>query len=295
MAEGSQGLFGAEEAAIRKAGFSERSFRRMSQELWDLVVNEVPSLTGRHAAEAFNFKLEQRHKRPSGIWSTVLKPDEIWTPIAEGSGLNPFLAGYDLHKIGGNNEEPLYIALLTGDETGNIRYSRDKLLCSLRPHDLRNGHEIVFHESNIVMNVVDAVYSTFFTTLAPERLFGYEDGKLRSACLYWKDPEYAIRPIESDHVVGIGGKARCLQDISNICGITFTYPDTIPLLSNYQKFFVHPECPPAYPLYNNGGAYNRNRTLGWQWGEDRNIRKVTFYCTYSTTVFETSFFQITLL
>jgi hypothetical protein len=51
------------------------------------------------------------------------------------------------------------------------------------------------------MNVANALYNTFFTTLSPERLFSYNDGKLRSACLYWKNLECAIRPIEANHIV----------------------------------------------------------------------------------------------
>ena len=237
----------------------------------------VKSLAGReakreHVAEGFDFKLEQRHERLGGIWNEILIPDETWTSQAEKDGLNPFLAGYSLYKIQKGAKEPAFIVLLTGDKTGNIRYSRDKLLSSLRPYHIRNGQEIVFHESNIVMNVVDALYSTFFTTLAPKKLFGYEDGKLRSACLYWKDPECAIRPIEADYIVGIGGQAQYLQDVSYICGITFPCPDTAPSERSYQKCFVHPECPAAYPLYPSGGVYHRNKTLGWQWSEGQGIQ-----------------------
>jgi len=226
----------------------------------------MPSLTGKFAAEAFKFTLEPRYKRHSSIWDLILKPDEVWTPLAVEMGLLPFLVGCDLHKIKDQATEPAFIVLLTGDKTGNIRQHRDKLLSSLRPHELRNGQEIVFKNSNIVMNVVDALYSTFFTTLDPKKLFSYEEGKLQSACLYWKDKEYALHVIETGDIVGIGWQAPTLESVSHICGITFRVPNKVLLC--YQKCFVHPKCPPAYPIYPSGGIYDRNNTLGWQWGED---------------------------
>jgi hypothetical protein len=242
----------------------------MPQELWRMVLKELPSLTGRHAAEAFGFELEPRHQKHSSIWNWILNPNDDWTRAALDMGLVPFLAGDDLHKIEGDAKKPVFIVLLTGDETGKIREHRDKLLSSLRPHDLRHGQEVVFHESNIVMNVVDALYNTIFTALDPKSLFRYEDGELRSACLYWKDREYAIRYIGAGDIVGIGGQVATLQSVSYTCGITFNAPEESAGL-NYQKCFAHPKCPPAYPLYPSGGIYRRNKSLGWQWGEDHCI------------------------
>jgi hypothetical protein len=235
-----------------------------------MILDELPSLTGRHAAEAFGFELEPRHLKHSGIWDQILKPNDDWTPIAMDMGLVPLLTGHDIHKIEEDTEEPVFIVLLTGDKTGKIREHRDKLLSSLRPHHLRNGQEVVFHESNIVMNVVDALYCTFFTALDPKSLFIYEEDELRSACLYWKDREYAIRYIGAGDIVGIGRQTATLQSISYICGITFNLPGKSVRLS-YQKCFAHPKCPPTYPLYPSGGIYRRNKTPGWQWGEDHSI------------------------
>jgi hypothetical protein len=237
-----------------------------------MVLNELPSLTGRHAAEAFGFELEPCRQRHSGIWNLILKPGDDWTPLATDMGLVPFLAGHDLHKIEEDSEEPVFIVLLTGDETGKIRQHRDKLLSSLRPHHLRNGQEVVFHESNIVMNVVDALYSTCFTILDPKSLFRCEGGELHSACLYWKDKEFALRRIGTGDIVGIGGQAATLHDISYICGITFKHPDDIACGKTYQKCLAHPKCPPVYPLYPRREVCHRKETLGWQWGEDDGVQ-----------------------
>ena len=123
------------------------------------------------------------------------------------------------------------------------------------------------------MNVVDALYNTFFTTLDPKRLFGWEEGKLRSACLYWKDKEYALRCIGAGDIVGIGGQAANLRNVSYICGITFTLPEEIRTGLTYQKCFVHPKCPAAYPHYPSVGVYRRNKTLGWEWDADQTTQE----------------------
>jgi hypothetical protein len=62
---------------------------RMPYELWRMVVDELPSLTGRHAAEAFGFELEERHQKDSGIWNEIFRCDEEW-------GLSFVLIGDDL-------------------------------------------------------------------------------------------------------------------------------------------------------------------------------------------------------
>jgi hypothetical protein len=250
-----------------------RAFTRMPQELWAIVLEDLPSLTGKYAADAFGFALEPRHQRHSSIWDLILKPDEDWTPLAVEMGLLPFLVGSDLYKVEEGSTEPAFLVLLTGTETGSIRQYRDKLLSSLRPHDLENGEEIVFKNSNIVLNVVDALYNTFFTTLDPRRLFSYEEGELRSACLYWKDSDYALRPVGCSDIVGIGGLTPTLESVSYICGITFKAPDNISGPC-YQKCFVHQKCPPAYPIYPSGSTYRRNNTLGWQWGDDHIVGQI---------------------
>jgi hypothetical protein len=76
-------------------------------------------------------------------------PQELWRLI------------HDIHKIEEDAKEPVFIVLLTGDETRKIREHRDKLLSSFRPHHLRNGQEVVFYESNIVINIIDTLYSIF--------------------------------------------------------------------------------------------------------------------------------------
>ncbi|KAF4633475.1 hypothetical protein G7Y89_g4651 [Cudoniella acicularis] len=129
-----------------------RSFEKMSPELWDIVLGDLSSLNGKYAAEAFNFTLSERQQKHSNIWGMIIKEEEEWTSIAMNQGLNPILIGDDLYALYDNPTSTGYIAVITGDISGDIRFERDKFLDSLRAHD-RKENEVVFHESNITLNI----------------------------------------------------------------------------------------------------------------------------------------------
>ncbi|RFU27841.1 hypothetical protein B7463_g8494, partial [Scytalidium lignicola] len=243
------------------------SIPRMSQELWDMVVGYLPSLSGRHVAQVFNFKLTEGHQSHSDIWNKIFK-DETWVSIATRQGLNPVLIGDDLHNLYCDPMRPAYLALLTGDRTSNLRHDRIKLLASLRPHHWNEDNEIVFDQSNIVLNIIEPLYNSFIVTLPPEKLFTYQYNQLRSAALYWKDSRYALRTIGPDDIVGIGERASNLQDISLICAVTLTHPKEMALRRRHQQCFQHPNCPPVYPICPPGYRYNGDNILGWGWDED---------------------------
>jgi hypothetical protein len=80
----------------------------MPQELWRVVVGNLPSLIGRHTAEVFGFGIEERHQKHSDVWNEIFVRDEGWC-------LNFILIGDDLHNLLNDLKQPAYIALLTGD------------------------------------------------------------------------------------------------------------------------------------------------------------------------------------
>jgi hypothetical protein len=157
-----------------------------------------------------------------------------------------------------------YIALSTGDKMGNIRHEKTKLLASLRAYGWSEKNEIVFQESDITLNINEALYNLFYISLTPEKLFSCQHTSLRSTSLYWKDNQYAVRTIGPDDIVGMGDKASTLQDVSLICGITLTHPKEMVLRQRHQQFFQHPNCPQAYPLFPIGYKFNGDNILGWE-------------------------------
>jgi hypothetical protein len=231
-----------------------------------MVVEHLPSLTGRHAAEIFHFPLNERHQRHSGILSEIFQTNQ-WAEIATGLGHTPFVFGDDLHGIFEDLTQPAYIALLTGDKSGKLLPYRDVFLSSLKPHSRNDKNEISFRKSRIILNVSAVLDSTFLTMLAPARLFSYSnDYQLRSGCLYWQDEEYALHTVTSIDVVGNGGRASTLESVSSICGVYMPYPKERSLSNRQQFCFQHPKCPMVYTLLPPGSNYNGRNILGWMLG-----------------------------
>lgn len=229
-----------------------------------MVVDELPSLTGRHAAEAFSFRLDERRQKHSAIWNEIFARDEGW-------GINFILVGDDLRDLMEDPKHPASIALLTGDRAGRIRSDKARLLLSLREHHLNDKGEVVFHNSNIVLNIDDVLYSTFFTILTPRKLFSCdEDGSPRSSCLYWQDYEFTLREIKNVDIIGKGGRACTLENVSFICGLTLPHPREMSLNHRHQHLFQHPDCPLAYTHLPQGCNYNGHNILGWELGEGYN-------------------------
>jgi hypothetical protein len=234
-----------------------------------MVIGDLPSLSGSNAAEAFGFRLQERHRKHSDIVKKIFLVDEKWTPIARRQGIKLVLVGDNLHALYNDPMQPAYLALVVGDKTKTIRHDIAKLLAALRPHRLNKENEIVFHESRIVLNIDDAIHNPFFITTTPKKLFGYcEQGKLRSASLYLKDSEYALRRIRQDDIVGAGARVSTLQDVSLICGITLTHPKEMERRQRHQQCFQHSDCPPVYPLCPDGYKFNGDNILGWQWEDE---------------------------
>jgi hypothetical protein len=182
------------------------------------------------------------------------------------------VVGDDLHPLYDDPRRPAYIVLLTGDKTRIIRYNKSKLLAALRPHTINENHEILFHESKIILNIDEAAHNPFFISLTPRRLFSYcGQGQLRSVSLYWQDNECALRTIRHDDIVGRGRCVSTLEDVSLICGIPLTHPKEMDLKQRRQQCFQHLKCPPAYPFCPDGYKFNGDNILRWQW-EDRNPR-----------------------
>jgi hypothetical protein len=240
-----------------------RSFQKMSPELWEMVMEYLPSLTGRHAAEVFNFPLTERHQRHSNIWSKIFKDSETWTSIVTRQCLNLVLIGDDLHSLDRDPMRQAYLALLTGDETRDIRYDKEEFLASLRPHDQNEINEIVFQESNITLNIDDVLWVPEIILSTPEKLFSHRHTGLRSASLYWRDNQYTVRTIGPDDIVGIGERASTLQDVSLICGVILTPPKEMVLRQRHQQFFEHPNCQgiPLFPISCRSDIY---KILGWE-------------------------------
>lgn len=250
----------------------DRAYKRMPPELWDKVIDGLPSLTGRHAADAFGFGLSQQHLKHSAILKHIFYDHEKWTSIVRRMGLNTILVGDDLHLLYDDPMQPAYLALLTGDRTKTIRHNKSKLMAALRPHSLNKYNEIVFIHSKIILNIEEAIHNPFYVTLTPAKLFAYgKDRQLRSASLYLWDNEYAVRTIELQDIVGSAEKISEIRDVSLICGITLSHPKELKLRRRYQQCFQHMDCPTSFPISPAEYKFNGDNMLGWRL-EGENLR-----------------------
>jgi hypothetical protein len=239
------------------------------QELWDIVTGYLPSLSAGFAARVFNFHLLPWQQKHSNVWSAIFQ-NENWTSLATSQGLNPVLVGQNLHNLYDckdiRNAKPAYIVLVTGDNSGDIRYHQQILLDSLRPHIFnKKTNEVVFKNSNITLNIDDAIRCPELISLEPKRLFSYRYKRLRSACLYWQDDHYALYDIGEEDIIGISRRAHTLKSVSLVCGLTLPHSknSSIPHQQELQQCFLDPKCPPILPI----GHYDRGRCilLGWKW------------------------------
>lgn len=138
-----------------------------------------------HALMTSTPLFQERHNR---VWNAIFQ-NETWTSIASSHGLNPTAVGENLHSIYDidhtTGSQWAYIVLVIGDKSGDIRSYSQTLFDSLRPHTFNETtEEVVFTKSRIVLNIHDALSNLAVSFTDPERLFSYQDNRLRSAYLY---------------------------------------------------------------------------------------------------------------
>lgn len=120
------------------------------------------------------------HERHNNVWDGVIFRNMSWTLIASSRGLNPAIIGRDVPTIfNGTHDleyQQAYIVLVTGDRTGDIRFYSKVFLDSLMPHTLcKAANEVVFKNSNITLNIHDALEAPGVIYMEPERLFSFQE------------------------------------------------------------------------------------------------------------------------
>jgi hypothetical protein len=160
-------------------------------------------------------------------------------------GLIPALVGHGLKPFCYGHYTPTYIVLSTGDNSGELRHEKDLLLhCLEINHDNRRfderTKEVVLEEFNITLNIEDAYLNYESIRIDPRWLFSPHC--ISSAALFWGD--YDLRMIESNAVVGIGGRATNLESVASYCAIELTHPKmTVIRGERWNQSFQNPHLP----------------------------------------------------
>ena len=71
---------------------------KISQEVWDMVVDHLPALSAQYAATALNFDLRPPQKKLASIWDAIFR-DLAWVSRASSTGCGPFLVGKGLDNL----------------------------------------------------------------------------------------------------------------------------------------------------------------------------------------------------
>jgi hypothetical protein len=74
--------------------------------------------------------------------------------------------------------------------------------------------------------------------MEPEKLFFYQENCLCSAYIFLYDSQYALRGLDSESIVVIGGMALVLKDISIICSLVLKPLEASELQMTQQVFCV---------------------------------------------------------
>ena len=140
---------------------------------------------------------QERHKR---LWAAVFS-DFAWLDHIEQSlGLNPVLIGRNLDVFGGqeipreSDQGQIYMALLSGDTSGNIRHTRSLFFKCLRPNAYVEGALDVSFENGITLNIFDILSNPEVVPVDSERLL-FDNGQFSSSYSFWKDSRFSSRPL----------------------------------------------------------------------------------------------------
>jgi len=134
------------------------------------VVEYLPSLSRRYAAQALGFEMTKVHAKHSQIWSTLFGEKSKWTSFAIYEHL-------DFYLLSDSFADPAYIAIVTKNEANaylTLTYLF-RLLSAFNPRT-RKRFKIFFKDSNIILDIT----ALFFKPgLFPLRsLFECRDGLL---------------------------------------------------------------------------------------------------------------------
>jgi hypothetical protein len=231
------------------------TYKKIPQELWDQITPHLPSLSTRYAARILSFGLWPSQESHSGVWDAIFEDTSWINQAIIDFNVNPVLIG----QINNNNKSA-YLTLVVRDNPGDLRFRKKQFLKSLRGHPrLNKKYEVHFPSSNITLNVADVVGSFDVIPVDTKRLFSYRHKNLQSAYLLWNDPEHKVRIIDSEDIVGIGGKALTLKSVSFICGLSITFSD-----DHREQYVFETPKKGAHDVQLIGGGFDRE-CEGWKW------------------------------
>jgi hypothetical protein len=98
------------------------------------------------------------------------------------------------------DSKPLYAALISGDISGDVIYTKDLFFSCLKPHKPVEGTGEIIFDNGIILNIADILNCPELIPVDIQQLL-YDGHKLGSTYSFWKDVDNAPKLIEPPSLV----------------------------------------------------------------------------------------------
>lgn len=138
-------------------------------------------------------------ERHTILWDSIFCDYQWIEEIVRDFSATPFLIGTRLDALHlGNKDDSklLYAALISGDISGDVTYTKDLFFSCLKPHKHVEGTYEILFDSGIILNISDILNCPELIPVDIKQLL-YDGDKLSSTYSFWRDVDGAPRRLES--------------------------------------------------------------------------------------------------
>lgn len=189
----------------------------LAQEIWDVIVQDLPSFTAKSAAKVFHFNLGNRKQAShGGVWKLVFR-NQAWADKALNAGLNPKLISSGLKALYDQRfYKPAYICICPNGWSPSFLASQENrslFFQCLQPHTGEQSSSEVIVKNGITLNF-SALFNEDAATVyvKPTKVLSERSGiVLHTYVMFWDDKAYNLRELDStswDVTMGAGMKPR---------------------------------------------------------------------------------------
>jgi hypothetical protein len=114
------------------------------------------------------------------LWDSIICDYKWIEEIVRDFSANPFLIGTRLdalHQGTQDESKPVYAALISGDISGDVTYTRDLFLSCLKPHQPVKGTEEIIFDNGSILTIADILNCPELITVDIQQLL-YDGDKL---------------------------------------------------------------------------------------------------------------------
>jgi hypothetical protein len=137
------------------------------------------------------------------LWDSIFHDYKWINDIVRDFSAKPFLMVTKLNALylGSKCEsKPLYAALISGDTSGDVIYTKDLFFSCLKPYKPIKGTGEIIFDDGVILNIADILNCPEVIPVDVQRLL-YDGDELGSTYSFWKDVDNAPKLIEPPSLV----------------------------------------------------------------------------------------------